>query len=201
MNRTLSATAAMPGISLQRVEDLRQAIDPDLVVEAAPAPGTTILRCHSSTRLAGSSITSRRPRMQRVPRAFSISRVERTSPRRPKRLLVDQEHVRLEHLGSVVDDRAADLERLLDVEMQVQRGVLAVAQLDHAGHADEVDPRAEIEAADDRRAREDQHREVLESLDQMTARSPGNGADAPDQSCRGCRSAAGCRDPSRFDPD
>ena len=53
-----------------------------------------------------------------------------------------------------------------DVEVQVERGVLAVAQLDHARHAHEIDARAEVEAADDRRARKDQHRELLVALDQ-----------------------------------
>src|SRR5439155_19611499 len=53
-----------------------------------------------------------------------------------------------------------------DVEVQVERRVLAVTQLDHAGHAHEVDARAEVEAADDRRARQDQDRELLVALDQ-----------------------------------
>jgi hypothetical protein len=53
-----------------------------------------------------------------------------------------------------------------DVDVQAERGVLAVAQLDHAGHAHEIDACPEIEAADDRRAREDEDRDVLVVLDQ-----------------------------------
>jgi hypothetical protein len=45
----------------------------------------------------------------------------------------------------------------------------AVAQLDHPRHAHEIDPRPIIEAADDRRARQDQRRKVLVILDQECA--------------------------------
>jgi hypothetical protein len=84
----------------------------------------------------------------------------------PDGLLVDDEHVGLESLGGVLDDRSAHRHRLADVEVQVERGVLAVPELDHAGNAHEVDARAEVEAADDRRARKDQDGELLEALDQ-----------------------------------
>jgi hypothetical protein len=101
-----------------------------------------------------------------VPRSFSATRVSEHLAAQADRLLVDDEDVRLEHLGGVLDDRAAQLQRLLDVQVQVERGVFAAAQLDHAGHAHEIDARAEIEGADDRRAGQDQHRDVLEFLHQ-----------------------------------
>ena len=74
--------------------------------------------------------------------------------------------MRVEDVGSVLDDRAAYLERLIDVDMKLQRRVLAVAQLDDARHPHEVDPGAKIEAADDRRAGQDQHRQVTVALDE-----------------------------------
>ena len=65
-----------------------------------------------------------------------------TSPRRPKRLLIDEKEVGLEDRGGMVDDRAAHLQRLLNVDMQLQGRVVAVAQLDHARYADEIDATA-----------------------------------------------------------
>src|SRR5690349_21865350 len=56
--------------------------------------------------------------------------------------------------------------------MQVERGVFTVAKLDHTGNADEVHPAAEVETADDRRARQDQDREVLVTLDQRMGDRP-----------------------------
>src|SRR4029077_11786841 len=71
-----------------------------------------------------------------------------------------------EYVGHVMDDRAAHRQRLLRVDMQAERCVIAGAQLDDAGHADEIDPGAELEAADDRRPGQDEDRDVLVVLDQ-----------------------------------
>ncbi|MNC95506.1 hypothetical protein D3C83_126480 [compost metagenome] len=57
----------------------------------------------------------------------------------------------------MLDDRFAHAQRFLDIDQQVERGVFAVAQLDDAGNAHEVDAAAEVEAADQRRAGQDQH--------------------------------------------
>src|SRR6185503_9342038 len=43
--------------------------------------------------------------------------------------------------------------------------VFAVGELDHAGDPHEVDPRAEVEAADDGRSGQDQHRYAFEPVD------------------------------------
>ena len=77
-----------------------------------------------------------------------------------------------ERRGGMPDDRGADRQRLANVEVKVERGVLAVAQLDDAGHAHEVDARLEVEAADDRRTRDDQDRKVLVLLDQEMGDRP-----------------------------
>src|SRR5207249_5714036 len=81
-------------------------------------------------------------------------------------LLVDDEQVRVEDLRRMLDDRRPHRQRLADIEVQIERRVVAVAQLDDAGHAHEVDARAKVEAADDRRAGEDQDGELLVALDQ-----------------------------------
>ncbi|MEZ5668221.1 MAG: hypothetical protein R3F55_12435 [Alphaproteobacteria bacterium] len=89
-----------------------------------------------------------------------------------QRFLVHQHQVRVVDVGGVPDDRFAHVQRLLGVDQLRQRGVFAVAQLDHAGNADEVHPCAEVEAADDRRARQDQHAHVLVALDQRMRDRP-----------------------------
>ncbi len=56
--------------------------------------------------------------------------------------------------------------------MQAERLILAARQLDHARNADEIDPRQEVEAADDRRARQDQHRHALVAVDDRVRDRP-----------------------------
>jgi hypothetical protein len=155
----------------QRVEDRRQAVDPDLVeqelqrrehplalplLEQARGLVHDVAQAEHAARAAGAEQLERRAHLAA----------------QPQRLLVDQEQVRGEHLGGVVDDRAADLEGLVDAQAQVERGVLAVPELDHPRHADEVDARLEVEGADDRRAGKDQHRELGEAVDQVVRDRP-----------------------------
>ena len=83
-----------------------------------------------------------------------------------QRLLVDEEQVGPKAQRRLPDDRGAHFHRLVERDVQAERLVLAVGELDHARDAHEVDARAEIEAADDRRARQDQHRHALEPVDQ-----------------------------------
>ena len=82
------------------------------------------------------------------------------------RLLVDDEDVGLEGLGRMADDRLPHLQRLMQVDMALQRRVFAVPQLDDAGDLHEVDTCAVVEGAGDRRAGDDQHIEAAEILDQ-----------------------------------
>jgi hypothetical protein len=81
-------------------------------------------------------------------------------------LLIDDEQVGIVGLGGVADDRGADRQSLGNVDMQVQRRVVAVAQLDHPGHAHEIHPRLEIEGAGDLRSRDDEDVNALEVLRQ-----------------------------------
>ena len=64
------------------------------------------------------------------------------------------------------DDRRSNSHGLRQVDMQPERRILAVVEFDHTGNTNEVHPGAKIEAADDRRARENQYREPLVFLDQ-----------------------------------
>jgi hypothetical protein len=90
----------------------------------------------------------------------------------PHRLLVDDEDVGLEGLRGMADDRLAHLQRFLDVEVTLHRGIFAVAQLDHAGDLHEVDTCAVVEGAGDGRARNDQHVQAAEILDQRVGDRP-----------------------------
>ena len=102
---------------------------------------------------------------RRAPRLEHLS-VGSTSPLQAQRLLVDEEQVGPEALRRLPDDRGADRHRLVELDVQAERLVLAVVQLDDARDAHEIDARAEIEAADDRRARQDQDRHALEPIDE-----------------------------------
>ena len=66
----------------------------------------------------------------------------------------------------MLDDRGAHGQRVLDIQRQLERDVVAAAQFDDPRNAHEVDPVLEAEAADDRRAREDENRDGLVGLDQ-----------------------------------
>src|SRR4029077_16844469 len=96
--------------------------------------------------IAQSENERRAPRPQQVERGPHLAV-------QPERFLVDDENVRVEDVGGMADDRGAHRERLLDVDMQVERDILAVAQLDYAGNAHKINTRTEIKAADDRRSR------------------------------------------------
>ena len=161
----------MPGSSRQRIEDLRQAVDPDLVIQIVQrrehvlAPPLAEQAARLVHDVAQAEHEARAALLQHQQGLAHLAA-------QAERLLVDQEQVRVEDVGGVADDRAAHRERLLEVEVQLERRVFAVAQLDHARHAHEVDPGFEIEAADDRRPRQDQHREIGERVDQMMRDRP-----------------------------
>src|SRR5262245_2031217 len=157
--------------AFERIADLRQAVHPDLVVELAQR-GQRLLALPLGLEQAGLvHHVAQAEDQARAPLLQHLEGLQQLAAQ-PDRLLVDDEHVGRELLCGVLDDGGAHRHRLADVEVQVERRVLAVAQLDHAGHAHEVDARAEIEAADDRRAGEDQDRELLVALDQRVRDRP-----------------------------
>ena len=151
--------------AFERIADLRQAVNPDLVVEVAQRRHRFLAL---PFRLEEARLVHHVAQPEHQARAAALERLEggQHFPPEADGLLVDDEQIRVENFGRVLDDRRAHRQHLGDVEVQVERRVLAVTQLDHAGHAHEVDARAEVEAADDRRARQDQDRELLVALDQ-----------------------------------
>ena len=108
---------------------------------------------------------SRKPEHER--RAARLQHLQRAPhlALQSERFLVDEEEVRPEALGRLLDDRGADRHRLVEIDVQAERLVFAVGELDDAGNADEIDARQEIEAADDRRAGKDQDRNAFVSID------------------------------------
>ena len=89
-----------------------------------------------------------------------------------QRFLVDQEQVRSVTAGGVLDDRGPHRQGIFEIDMQPERRILAVVQLDDTRDADEIDPRLEVETADDRRAGQDQDRQALVALDQRVCDGP-----------------------------
>ena len=155
----------------ERVPYLGQAVHPDLVVEVADQrqdvlpPPLGREQCRLVHHVAQAEDQAGTAGFQ------GRERLAHLAPE-PGGLLVHDEDVRVEDACRVLDDGAAQAERLLDVEMQAERGVFAVAELHHAGHPHEIDAGAEIEAADDGRAGEDQHRQVLVLRHQMMRDRP-----------------------------
>ena len=155
----------------QRIEDLGKAVDPDLVIE--------IVECRIDVLalpflLEKTWLVHDVAQAEDQARAAVFEQVQRVADlaAQAERLLIDQEQMRIEDFGRVLDDRAAHRERLLDVEMQAERRVVAVSEFDHPWNAHEVDARLEVEAADDRRARQDQDRQLTIALHQMMGDRP-----------------------------
>ena len=78
----------------------------------------------------------------------------------PERLLVHDEHVGAKCLRGVADDGLAERQHLVEGEVEGERGVLPVRELGDPGNAHEIDPRRKLEAADEGRPGDDEHREV-----------------------------------------
>ena len=159
-------------VRLDRIVDLRQPVDPDLVVEALES------RDHA---LAPPLLGERRRVVHDVaeaedePRSSLAAQQRQRAPHlaeQPERLLVDQEEIGPEDPRRVLDDGGPEREGLLDMEVEIQARVLAVPALDDPGHADEVDAGAEAEAPQDRRAAQDEHVELLVMRDQRVGDRP-----------------------------
>ena len=114
---------------------------------------------------------SRRPSTRVVPCAFSICSVGTTSPFKPSGL-VHHEEIGAEAQRRLPDDGGAHFHRLIEIDVEAQRLVFAVGELDHARDPHEVDPRAEIEAADDGRSGQDEDRYALEPIDDRVRDGP-----------------------------
>ena len=147
-----------------RLVDLRQAVDPDLVVEVAQRRHDVLAlpflgECGRIVHDVAQAEHQRRAAVLQEPerRADLAAQAER--------LLVDDEEVGAIDVGGVADDPGAHLERMLDADPEVGRVVFAGLDLDHAGHAHEVDAGAELVGADHGRARDDQHRDRMVGLD------------------------------------
>ena len=157
--------------ALEGVADLGQAVDPDAVVEfgqrrcgvlALPFPGELPRFVH---HVAQAEHQAAALGLEHGERLFDLAA-------QAERLLVDQENVGAEGARGVLEDGGADGERLVEADVEAVRLVVAVLQLDDAGDAHEIDPLAEAEAADDRRAGQDQHGDVRAMADEGVRDGP-----------------------------
>ena len=144
----------------QRIADLRQAVDPDVVVEvlergegalAVPFLGEARRLVHHVAQAEHEQLALL---LQEVQRRLDLAA-------QAERLLVDEEDVGLEDPRRLQDDGRADRHQVLDRHAGAVRLVALVGDLHDAGHADEVDVRREAEGADDRRAGDHQDRQVV----------------------------------------
>jgi hypothetical protein len=158
----------------QRLVDLRQAVDPDLVVEVDQ-------RRHDMLALPfgrqHGRIVHDIAQPEHQGRAAVLEQPQRRADlaAQAERLLVDDKEVGPVDIGGIADDAGAHLERVFDADPKVGRVVFAgVDLLDHARDAHEIDARVELVGADHGRARDDQHRHGRVGLDDGI----GNGAAA-----------------------
>ena len=140
----------------QWLTDLRQPVDPDIVVVLAQRRQNVLALPFVRQHLG---IVHHVPQAQHAGHPALVHQAEcrRDLAAQAQWLLVHDEEVGIENVGRVFDDRGAQGQRVFDGQRQGQGGVFAVAQLDHAGNAYEIDPAAEVEAADNRGSGEDQH--------------------------------------------
>ena len=136
----------------ERIADLRQAVDPDVVIIFLQCGNRLLARPLGTQlrRLVHDVAQSEHDR-----RAAPAQELEgRTHlAAQAQGLLVHDEEIGIENVGGVLHDRGAHLQRFLGRDVQIERGVLAIAELDNAGHPHEIHPRPKIEAANDGRAR------------------------------------------------
>ena len=149
----------------QRIVEFRRPIDPDRVVElvdlahhvlALPFGVQQMRRVHHVAQ----------PQHQPGAAGLQIGQRLFHLAVQAHRLLVDDEHVGLKGLRGMQDDRLPHLQRLVQVDMPLQRGIFAVPQLDDAGDLHEIDARAIVEGPGDGGARHDQHVQPAVILDQ-----------------------------------
>ena len=136
----------------ERIADLRQAIDPDLVVIVAEGRDRVLAL---PLGFEGARIVHHVAQAEHDRGAARPQQVEGWAhlAAQPQGLLVDDQDVGIEDIGGVAHDRRPHRQGFFNIDVQVERDVLAIPQLDHARDTYKIHPRAEIEAADDRRSR------------------------------------------------
>ncbi len=145
--------------SLQGIADLRQAIDPNFIVQVAQG-GHGVLappfrRQHGGIihDVAQAQHQAGAPPLQHAQGFLDLAA-------QTQRFLIDDDHVGGEDIRRMLDDLGPHMNGLFEIYAKVQRCVFAIAKLDHTGNADEIDPGAKVEAADDRRAGQDQYGQI-----------------------------------------
>ncbi len=159
------------GDALERIREILQAVDPDFVVDMLQR-GEHLLALPLLQQELGLVHDVAQAQHQRGPLRLQHLQRRHDLALEAERLLVHQEQVRTKAERRLPDDGGAHLHGLVEVDVQAERLVFAVGELDHAGNAHEIDPRAEVEAADDGRSGQDQHRHALEPVDQRVRDRP-----------------------------
>ena len=145
----------------ERIMNLRQAIDPDLVVEIAQGRDGVLAL---PLRLEELRVIHDVSQTENDPGAAILEHVDRFANLAPQSegFLVDEEDVGIKDVGGMPHDGRAQRHGLLDTEHWIERRVLSVAQLDDTRNAHEVHPRTKIETANDGKARKYEDREVVD---------------------------------------
>ena len=133
------------------ITNLRQTVNPDFVVEIAKRR-KHVLALPFRGQHRGIVEDIAQPEDQRDFAAFQHFQGFANFAAQAERLFVDDKKVWIEDVGGMADNRGPHRQRLCDIDLRTGRGVFAVAQLYHAGHADKVDTGVKFEISDDRGA-------------------------------------------------
>ena len=155
----------------ERVADLGQPIDPDLVVILFQGRNHLLALPLALERFG---IVHDVAQPQDQGRSTPLQQVEGIAhfAAQSQGLLVDDQQVGIEDVRRVANDRRAHRQRLIDVNVQIERDVFAISELDDTRDAHKIDSGTEIEAAYDRRPGEDQNRDRGVGVDQRVCYGP-----------------------------
>ncbi len=159
------------GDALERVREILEAVDPDLIVDMLQR-GEHLLALPFLQQELGLVHDVAQAQHERGPLRLQHLQRRHDLALEAERLLVHQKQVRTKAERRLPDDGGAHLHGLVEGDVQAERLVFAVGELDHAGNAHEIDPRAEVEAADDGRSGQNQHRHALEPVHQRVRDRP-----------------------------
>ena len=169
MIRFLTSRREVQG--LERLVDVLEAVDPDLVIVAdegflrALALPFRYEKRRLVHHVADAEHETAAGRLQIVESRHDLAAEAR-------RLLVDDEDIRPESLGGLENEGLAQADRLVEAHVEVEAAVIPVRQLGDAGNADVVDAAVELEIADDRGAGDDDDRGVGTVLDDGVGKGP-----------------------------
>ena len=159
--------------SFKRFADLRDPVDPDLVIEAFDGFGGILAGPFDGERL---DIVQNIANAQNQPRTARFQRFERPCQfvAETPGLLVHDGNVRGEGTGGCFDNAAAQADHFVDRHREVLRRIAAIGQFHHTRKAHMVDAFSKVEAPGNGGSRNNQRRETGIRFGKCRCNGPGS---------------------------